>query len=147
MKRSLTLILVFFTTVLFDISLNAQNNDKIWFDGFSRSYFARDAVDRSVTDDTLSASNISNGYNILDLNTHVNPIKDFEIFSQLRIRNSFGSFFGSGTEINVRQLKARGVINNKIRFSIGDLFLKQSKFTLYNYDEELSVFENDMFKP
>ena len=146
MKRSLTLILVFFTTVLFDISLNAQNNDKIWFDGFSRSYFARDAVDRSVTDDTLSAGNISNGYNILDLNTHVNPIKDFEIFSQLRIRNSFGSFFGSGTEINVRQLKARGVINNKIRFSIGDLFLKQSKFTLYNYDEELSVFENDMLK-
>ena len=74
----------------------------------------------------------------MDLNTHVNPIQNIEIFAQLRIRNSFGSFFGSGTEINVRQLKAKGVINNKIRFSIGDLFLKQSKFTLYNYDEELS---------
>ena len=55
-------------------------------------------------------------------------------------------FFGSGTEINVRQLKAKGVINNKIRFSIGDLFLKQSKFTLYNYDEELLSYENDMLK-
>ena len=61
MKRSLILILVVFTPVLFDIILNAQNNDKIWFDGFSRSYFARDAVDRTLTDDTLSASNISNG--------------------------------------------------------------------------------------
>ena len=42
---------------------------------------------------------------------------------------------------------AKGTINDKVRFSIGDLFLKQSKFTLYNYDEELSGYENDMFKP
>ena len=107
----------------------------------------RDALDKSSMHDTISAKNTSNGYNLLDLNTHVNPIKNFEIFAQLRIKNSFGSFFGSGTEINVRQLMAKGTINDKVRFSIGDLFLKQSKFTLYNYDEELSGYENDMFKP
>ena len=45
------------------------------------------------------------------------------------------------------KLMAKGTINDKVRFSIGDLFLKQSKFTLYNYDEELSGYENDMFKP
>ena len=146
MKRSLILILVFFGIFFSDIFLYAQMNDNIWFDGLSRSYFVRDAVDKSQTNDTLSARNISNGYNLLDLNTHVNPIKDIEIFAQLRIRNSFGSFFGSGTEINVRQLRAKGVINNKIRFSVGDLFLKQSKFTLFNYNEELSDYENDMLK-
>ena len=63
------------------------------------------------------------------------------------MKNSFGSFFGSGTEVNVRQLRAKGVINNKIRFSVGDLFLKQSKFTLYNYDEELLSYENDLINP
>ena len=147
MKRSILLLLVFFAVFLSAINLHAQNNENIWFDGLSRSYFARDAIDNSTTDDTLSARNISNGYNLLDLNTHVNPLKDIEIFAQLRIRNSFGSFFGSGTEINVRQLRAKGVINNKIRFSVGDLFLKQNKFTLYNYDEELSGYENDMLKP
>ena len=146
MKRSLIILLVFFTVFLSVINLHAQINDNIWFDGLSRSYFTRDALEKSATDDTLSARNISNGYNLLDLNTHVNPIKDIEIFAQLRIRNSFGSFFGSGTEINVRQLKAKGVINNKIRFSVGDLFLKQSRFTLYNYDEDLSGYENDMLK-
>ncbi len=146
MKRSLILLLVFFAVFLSAFNLHAQINDNIWFDGLSRTYFARDALDKSETDDTLSASNISNGYNLLDLNTHVNPIKDIEIFAQLRIHNSFGSFFGSGTEINVRQLKAKGVINNKIRFSVGDLFLKQSKFTLYNYDEEILEYENDMLK-
>ena len=147
MKRNLLLLIVFVAFFLSDISLHAQNSENIWFDGLSRSYFTRDAVDKGTTDDTISASNTSNGYNLLDLNTHVNPIDDIEIFAQLRIRNSFGGFFGSGTEINVRQLKAKGVINNKIRFNVGDLFLKQSKFTLYNYDEELSGFENDMLKP
>ena len=147
MKRNLLLLIVFVAFFLFDISLHAQTSENIWFDGLSRSYFARDAVDKGTTDDTISSRNTSNGYNLLDLNTHVNPIEDIEIFAQLRIRNSFGGFFGSGTEINVRQLKAKGVINNKIRFSVGDLFLKQSKFTLYNYDEELSGFENDMLKP
>ena len=147
MKRNLIFILVFLKVFLSPIILHAQINENIWFDGFSRSYFARDALDKSTTDDTLSARNRSNGYSLLDLNSHVNPIKGIEIFAQLRIRNSFGSFFGSGTEINVRQLKAKGVINNKIRFSVGDLFLKQSKFTLYNYDEELSGYEHDMLKP
>ena len=146
MKRSLIHILVFFTVFLPVINLYAQVNEKIWFDGLARSYFARDAIDKSIIDDTISANNTSNGYNILDLNTHVNPIDDIEIFAQLRIRNSLGSFFGSGTEINVRQLRAKGVINNNVRFSIGDLFLKQSKFTLYNYDEELFGYENDMLK-
>ena len=147
MKRNLLLLSVFVVVFLSDISLHAQISENVWFDGLSRSYFARDAVDKNTTDDTISARNTSNGYNLLDLNIHVNPIKDIEIFSQLRIRNSFGGFFGSGTEVNVRQLKAKGIINEKIRFSVGDLFLKQSKFTLYNYDEELSGFENGMLKP
>ena len=104
------------------------------------------ALDNSTTDDTISAKNTSNGYNMLDLNTHVNPINNIEIFAQLRIKNSFGSFFGSGTEINVRQLKLKGTINDKVRFSVGDLFLKQTKFTLYNFDEEISGYENDILK-
>tara|TARA_B110000003_G_scaffold112379_1_gene115005 strand:+ start:2685 stop:4442 length:1758 start_codon:yes stop_codon:yes gene_type:complete len=147
MIRCLIFFLVFFAAVLSATNIYAQVEEKIWFDGLSRFYFARDAIDKNTTDDTISSRNTSNGYNLLDLNTYVNPIKDIEIFTQLRIRNSFGSFFGSGTEINVRQLRVKGVINNKIRFCVGDLFLKQSKFTLYNYDEELSGYENDMLKP
>ena len=85
MKRNLLLIIVFFAVFLSDISLHAQISKNIWFDGLSRSYFARDAVDKRTTNDTISARNTSNGYNLLDLNTHVNPIKDIEIFSQLRI--------------------------------------------------------------
>ena len=91
MKRNILILIIFLSAM----SLHAQLNENIWFDGLSRSYFARDAIDKSMSD-TLSAKNSSNGYNLLDLNTHVNPIKDLEIFAQLRIRNSFGSFFGFG---------------------------------------------------
>jgi hypothetical protein len=129
----------------FSTNVKAQNNEeKIWFSGFARSYYARDVHEN--TTDTIYPRNSSNGYNLVDLNTHVNPIDNIEIFAQLRVRNQFGSFFGSGTNIDVRQLRASGTINNKFNFSIGDVFLKQNRFTLYNYDEELSSFENDMFK-
>ena len=82
MKRSLIFIIVFFEVFLSAISLHAQINENIWFDGLSRSYFVRDAVDKTTIDDTLSARNRSNGYSLLDLNTRVNPIKDIEIFCQ-----------------------------------------------------------------
>ena len=93
--------------------------------------------------DTISSRNYTLGYNLIDLNTHINPINDIEIFAQLRIRNEFGSFFGSGTQINVRQLTAKGVLKNKVKFSVGDLFLKQNKFTLNNSNEELLFLNNE----
>ena len=66
---------------IFSIDLAAQSNNKIWFDGLARSYFTRDAIgENEQEDDTLSSKNACNGYNLLDLNTHVNPIEDIEIF-------------------------------------------------------------------
>ena len=148
MKKYLTkILLICLFSGVQHIELIGQENNKVWFDGFSRSLFTRDAVTENVFQDTVSARNTSNGYNLLDLNTHVNPSENIEIFSQIRIKNQFGGFFGSGTSIDVRQLRAKGVINNKIRFSVGDLFLKQTRFTLYNYNEDLSGYESNKFKP
>ena len=101
--------------ILYFISFNASSQEeKVWFDGMARSFFTRDVLVED--EDSVTPKNVSNGYNLLDLNTHVNPIEDFEIFAQLRLRNTFGGFFGSGTTINVRQLRASGVINNKVKF-------------------------------
>ena len=54
MKRGIILLLVFFAVLFSAINLHAQNNENIWFDGLSRSYFTRDAIDKNVSDDTLS---------------------------------------------------------------------------------------------
>ena len=148
MNKSLNIILSLLMFTAFPFYFIAQNStNKVWFDGLSRTYFARDAFDSSELQDTLNSRNSSSGYNLVDLNTHVNPTKDIEIFAQLRVRNEFGSFFGSGTSIDVRQLRASGVINNKVNFSIGDIFLKQNRFTLYNNEDDLPFSKMDIFRP
>lgn len=125
---------------------HAQEQGKVWFDGAARSFFARDAVGDTEFPDTTSSINSSSGYNVLDVNTHINPNENIEVFAQLRVRNTFGGFFGSGTSVDVRQLTAKGTINDKVRFSIGDLYLKQTRFTLFNNDEELSSQNHGMFQ-
>ena len=125
--------------------VRAQDQNKVWFDGLARSHFNRDVRVDDEINDTVSVRNSSGGYNLLDLNTHINPLKDFEVFAQLRVRNAFGGFFGSGTTIDVRQLRASGVIDDRVRFNIGDIFLKQTRFTLFNPDEEFSNQDDELF--
>ena len=108
-----------------------------------RSYFSRDNV--LSNEDTISPNSMSSGYNLLDLNVHVNPIPNIEVFGQVRVQNQFGGFFGSGTEIDVRQLTARGTLKNKVRFSVGDIYLKQNRYTLYNYDEDLNLYGSNLY--
>ena len=134
---------ILFTVIFIGIQIFtvAQQDEKIRFSGLTRSFFSRDV--NKIDLDTTSTKNFSSGYNLIDLNTHINPIKEIEVFAQLRISNQFGSFFGSGTNIIVRQLTAKGVLGNRIKFTIGDMYLKQNKFTLHNYDEELPFFNSD----
>ena len=121
----------------------SQQKEKIWFDGLGRSYFSTDNI--LSNEDTISPNSMSSGYNLLDLNVHVNPIPNIEVFGQVRVQNQFGGFFGSGTEIDVRQLTARGTLKNKVRFSVGDIYLKQNKYTLHNYDEDLNFYGSDLY--
>ena len=134
--NSIIFTIAFIFIQLFTI---AQQDEKIRFSGLTRSLISRD-LNKT---DTINPLNSTSGYNLIDLNTHINPLKDIEILAQLRIRNEFGSFFGSGTQITVRQLTAKGVLGNRIKFTIGDMYLKQNKFTLHNYDEELPFFNSD----
>lgn len=137
---------MFLSVFAASVSALGQSKETVWFDGASRSFFSRDALGESDAPDTTSARNLSEGYNLLDLNAHIAPAENLEVFAQLRVRNSFGGFFGAGTSVDVRQLRASGVIKNKVRFGVGDLYLKQSRFTLYNADEDLFQGEGDVFR-
>ena len=74
MKKNSLFLFVSFIVFIPITNLYAQSYETIWFDGLSRTYFSRDALDKSLTDDTISTRNISNGYNLLDLNTHINQL-------------------------------------------------------------------------
>ena len=65
--------------------------------------------------------------------------KDIEIFSEIRLQNDFGGMWGNRNLVNLRSLSAKGVINDRVKFSVGDIMLKQSKYTLYNYHQDISV--------
>ena len=69
-------------------ALLAHTEESVWFDGQSRSFFSRDALGEMDRPDTTSPRNLSEGYNLLDLNTHIEPADNLEVFAQLRVRNS-----------------------------------------------------------
>ena len=55
-------------------------------------------------------------------------------------------FFGAGMSVEVRELWAKGIIGNAVRYHVGDIDLVQTPFTLFNPDEEGSVHEAEIFK-
>ena len=85
MKKYRSLLLLVLYIVLPNLYFS-QKSDKIWIDGLGRSFFSSDA--QINEEDTISASNISSGYNLIDLNTHINPFETIEIFGQVRIISS-----------------------------------------------------------
>jgi len=54
----------------------------------------------------------------------------------LRLRNELGGFFGAGQSIEVRELWARGIIADIIKYRVGDMDMAMSPYTLFNPFEE-----------
>lgn len=114
--------------------LEQGEQSRYWLDGFARTWFASDAL----RGEQSSSGAISSGWNLLDLNPHVNPTEEIEVFAQIRVLNEFGGFFGQGTQVDVRQLRVSGVLKNKVKFNIGDIYLNQSEFTLHADEGEVA---------
>ena len=145
MKKIHLYYLLFF--ILFPVLAQSQVKSKLWYDGNSRVIFNRDALEGTLKDiDTVSTRSNGGGSTVLDLGFHFTPVDDIEIFSEIRLKNDFGGMWGNKSVVELRRLSAKGIVNNKIAFSIGDIYLKQTKFTLYNYEQELSQYEPSVFK-
>ena len=133
--------------MLFPILAQSQVKSKLWYDGNARVMYNRDALEGTLKEtDTVSTRSNGGGFTILDLCFHFTPVDDIEIFSEVRLKNDFGGMWGNKSFVELRRLSAKGVVNKKISFSVGDIYLKQTKFTLYNYEQELSEYEPSVFK-
>jgi len=133
--------------MLSPILVQAQVKSKLWYDGNARVMYNRDALEGALKEtDTVSTRSNGGGFTIVDLGLHFTPINDIEISSEIRLKNDFGGMWGNRNIVELRQLTAKGVINNKIAFSVGDIYLKQTNFTLYNFSQELSQYEPSVFK-
>lgn len=133
--------------MLFPILAQSQVKSKLWYDGNARVMYNRDALEGTLKEtDTVSTRSNGEGFTIIDLGFHFTPVDDIEISSEIRLKNDFGGMWGNKSYVELRRLSAKGVVNNKIAFSVGDIYLKQTKFTLYNYEQELSEYEPSVFK-
>ena len=142
-----TYLYYFLFLMLSPILVQSQVKSKLWYDGNSRVILNRDALEGTLKDiDTVSTRSNGGGSTVLDLGFHFTPVDDIEIFSEIRLKNDFGGMWGNKSVVELRRLSAKGIVNNKIAFSIGDIYLKQTKFTLYNYEQELSQYEPSVFK-
>ena len=145
MKKAYIYYLLFF--LFLPILAQSQVKSKLWYDGNARVMFKRDALSGPLKEtDTVSSRSNGAGFTIADLGLHFTPVTDVEIAAEIRIKNDFGGMWGAKSTVDLRSLSAKGVVNNAVSFSVGDIYLKQTNFTLYNFQQELSEYEPSAFK-
>ena len=62
------------------------------------------------------------------------------------MRNELGGFYGAAVNFGLRRLTLKGVINDVIRYKIGDVDLKLTPYTLFNNDYQDYVNEANVFR-
>jgi hypothetical protein len=127
---------------------DADATKKVQFNGLGRTILNNTSIDGAILDtDTTTARRLSDGEFLLDVAVNAQPNDKTEVQGILRLRNEFGGFFGSGVTVEVRELWARGLIANTLRYRVGDFDHVMTPYTLFLADEEGMVNEPEVFRP
>lgn len=110
---------------------------KVWASGAARSIFQQNNLDAG--NDTVTPQKLNSGHALVDLALNARPNDQTYLHAMVRIRNDFGGFWGSGVTFDMRQLYLKGLIKNAVRYQLGDIDYKLSKYTFFNNQEELST--------
>jgi hypothetical protein len=120
----------------------------ITFNGLGRSLIQQTDLSGTLLDsDTTTVEALADGEFLLDLAVNAQPNDVTEVQGIIRVRNEFGGFFGSGVSIEVRELWARGVIANVLRYRLGDMDVGLTPYTLHLPEEDGVVNEPELFRP
>ncbi len=129
-------------------SVKEEDKAKLQFNGLGRTIISQTGIDGDILDaDSSTIENITDGEFLLDLQVNATPNKNSEVSTIIRLRNEFGGFFGAGMAVEVRELWARGIIADVLKYRIGDMDVVMSPYTLFNPDEEGFVNEPAVFAP
>jgi hypothetical protein len=129
---------IFFIFLLSD--LMAQN---FYFTGVGRAL----VNNTTLKDNTNNASMLkgSAGYTLFDLGIYAKANEVLRGGVILRTKNAFGGFFGDGSSLLFRQMQMEGLIAKKVFWEIGDIYLKHTKYTLWNEDNMYHKYESNLF--
>ncbi len=121
---------------------------KVFFNGLGRTSIQQTRIGGDLLDtDSLSVENLTDGEFLLDLAVNAQPNDKNEVQAVLRMRNELGGFFGAGVAVEVRELWARGIIADIVRYRVGDMDVAMTPYTLFLPDEEGMVNEPEIFRP
>lgn len=135
-----------------DGSSNPSEKEKkglgIQFNGLGRTILNNTTLKGDILkSDTVTPEKLTDGEFLLDVALNAQPNENTEVQGILRLRNEFGGFFGAGVTTEVRELWARGVIANAIKYRVGDFDYVMTPYTFFNPDEEGMVNEPSVFQP
>ncbi len=160
MKNIVTKILLILGVFCFtEVSLRAQDGgseatiadedkSKVQFNGLGRTLMNQTSIEGDVLQaDTNTIRRLTDGEFLLDLAINATPNKTSEVQGIVRLRNEFGGFFGAGISIEVRELWARGIIADFIKYRVGDMDIAVSPYTLFSPDQEGFVNQPAIFQP
>lgn len=105
---------------------------KIRFSSYARGLMSAEGLREDA--DSLGKT-VMPGYALTDMGLHILPHSQVEIHAQLRVRSEYGGFWGSGLTLDLRQMWIRGLVNQKLRYQVGDVDYRMSPFTFYNHEE------------
>lgn len=147
MKRTLKGLLSMVIVCWCMASLQAQQNNTVYFTGLGRAIVSNNSLKGNVLEnDTVSGVRDLNGTFFFDLGINVEPAEYLRAIALLRVQNEFGGFFGIGSFLEFRQLTIQGVIEDKVNYQIGDMDLKSTPYTLYNFDPVYNDYESELFR-
>lgn len=116
-------------------------SDKVKFGAISRGI----VQESTLADDTLNPIRNNTSTAVVDLRLNINPNKKTEIGTVVRMQSEQGGFYGSGSELALRQLYVKGTIYNVVNYEVGDIYLQLSPYTLYNNEAEGAINEASVF--
>ncbi|MFT7591793.1 MAG: hypothetical protein ACI9UJ_001722, partial [bacterium] len=126
--------------VLCTAGVYAQNK-KLWASGAARSVFQQNTL--STEGDTITPSNLNTGNTLVDIALNARPNANTFLHGMVRVRNDFGGFWGSGVSFDMRQMYLKGLVNDAVRYQLGDINYKLSPYTFYNNQESLTGHQSE----
>jgi hypothetical protein len=138
------------TLLLLLTGIYSYAQSPFYFTGYGRALVGKSRFDKKsefVKNDTSSTKQSLDGNFVFDLGVNVKPSEQLKAQAILRFSNEFGSFYGSGSLMEFRQIQIQGLLAKKVLFNLGDIDLSLTKYTLFNSnDPTSSEFEAEAFK-
>lgn len=133
----------FITAIVLSIcsTMVVGQNKKVWASGAARSVFQQNAL--KTEGDTITPTQLNTGNTLVDVAINARPNDNTFVHGMVRVRNDFGGFWGSGVTFDMRQMYLKGLVNDALRYQLGDINYKLSPYTFYNNQEELSGHQSE----